>query len=165
MPPSGPSVQITELFNSLHMNIPQILFRIPALFALLYEPCHYCGRRLNDADGYPLGRIGWLANAPKPAAPHDAASDKEKEKAANGDAPADGEKGPEKEGEKAEVNGEKTDEKPDEPMADDEKKADDEKPDEKKGDEEGKKDDSKMDVDDRKEDGRWVCWHPSCLTR
>lgn len=171
LPPSGPSVQITELFNSLHMNIPQILFRIQALFQLLYEPCHYCKRRLSEIDGYPLGRIGWLPYPPKPAAhEHPEKKGAEGEKT---DEKKEGEKEEDKkDGEKAEANGEKKeDEKKDEgdvSMTDGEKK-DEEKADDKKDDDQGKKDEekkNKMEVDDeKKEDGRWICWHQSCLAQ
>lgn len=148
-------MQITELFNSLHLNIPQILFRIPALFALLYEPCHYCHRRLNEVDGYPLGRIGWLPYAPKPAPPPESAV--EKKDAAEGEK-QDGEKD-----DKPEANGEKED--GDATMADGEKKDDAEKEKEETKDEDKDKKDGKLEVEDKKEDGRWVCWHQSCLAQ
>lgn len=163
LPPSGPSVQITDLFNSLHMNIPQILFRIPALFQLLYEPCYYCKRRLNDVDGYPLGRIGWLPYSPKPAPPPTSASDKDKEKSAEGEK-AEGEK----EEEKAKANGEKK-EDCDVAMADGEKTDGPAKESDKEEDKAEPKEDSHMEVDtddkEKKEEGRWVCWHQSCQNR
>lgn len=169
LPPSGPSVQITELFNSLHMNIPQILFRIPALFKLLYEPCHYCHRRLSEIDGYPLGRIGWLPYPPKPAT-HEPSEKKAGEDGEKKDVEGEN-KGEKKDGEIAAANGEKKEEdkkeEGDVSMADGEKKDPEDKAEgksEEKKDEDNKED--KMVIEDeKKEDGRWICWHQSCLAQ
>lgn len=171
MPPSGPSIQITEMFNSLHLNVPQILFRIPPLYQLLYKPCYYCRRRLNDTDGYPLGRIGFLPPSPK-AAPTPDVVEKDKAEGQKGEAGsasdgmADGEKidtdkaDEEKANEEKGVIEKRDGDKADGPTTDAEKKEDDQQDD--KGAHE------KMDVDnkhDKDSEGRWVCWHASCQVR